>query len=99
MQGGWFIGNFSPAVLKTDQFEVAYKYHKKGDYWEIHYHAQAIEVNYLIKGKMQISGKTLHQGDIFLIEKNEVSDPIFFEDCELIVVKVPSVINDKIIVS
>ena len=34
-------------------------------------------------------------GDIFLIEPNEIADPRFLEDSEVVIVKVPSDINDK----
>lgn len=94
-KGGWFIGNFSPAVLKTKDFEVCYKKHKKGEAWPKHYHKQAKEINYLINGKMVIQDTLLIAGDIFIIAPKEVADPKFLTDCEVIVVKVPSVKKDK----
>jgi len=94
-KGGWFIGDFSPSVLKTKEFEVCYKQHQKGECWPKHLHKVATEINYLIKGKMMIQEKILQQGDVFVIEPNEIADPTFFEDCELIVVKTPSVTGDK----
>lgn len=95
MKGGWFVGNFEPTVHKTDKFEVCYKVHYKGEKWPTHYHKEAVEINYLIRGSMIIQGKTLAKGDIFTIEQNEIADPEFLEDCEIIVVKTPSVIGDK----
>ena len=44
---------------------------------------------------MCIQGKILEQGDIFMLYPWEVADPVFIEDCEVVVVKVPSVPNDK----
>lgn len=35
---GWFVGDFEPNVLKSDQVEVGVKSYKKGDYEERHYH-------------------------------------------------------------
>ena len=32
MIGGWFIGNFEPSLLKTNDCEVAVKRYNKGDY-------------------------------------------------------------------
>ena len=93
--GGWFIGDFEPAIYKTDQFEVCYKFHHKDEKWPIHYHKIATEVNYLIHGKMTIHGKVLEEGDIFTFDPGEVADPVFLTDCELIVVKFPSVPGDK----
>ena len=95
MIGGWFVGDFEPSALRTKDFEVCYKFHPKGEEWPTHYHKIATEINYLISGKMTIQGKTLQTGDIFILEPSEIADPCFLEDCELIVVKSPSVIGDK----
>jgi quercetin dioxygenase-like cupin family protein len=95
MTRGWFIGNFTPSVLMTSDFEVGYLCHKKGETWGTHYHKRAVEINYLIRGKMRIQGQLLTRGDIFTIFPYEIADPEFLEDCELIVVKLPSVIGDK----
>jgi hypothetical protein len=39
----------------------------------------------------------LNGGDIFFIDKNEIACPIFLEDCNIFVLKIPSVLLDKII--
>jgi quercetin dioxygenase-like cupin family protein len=95
MIGGWFIGDFVKSVIRTSDFEVAAKTHKKGEIWPRHTHKIATEINVLISGKMTIQGIELNAGDIFTIYPNEISDPIFLEDCFVIVVKIPSVIKDK----
>lgn len=95
MIGGWFIGDFSPSVLQTKEFEVCYKVHPKGEKWDTHFHKEATEINYLIEGKMKVCGDIILPGDIFVIDPFEVSAPEFLEDCKLIVVKIPSVIGDK----
>lgn len=92
---GWFIGNFEPTILKTPDFEVGYLRHAKGEQWDAHYHVHSIEYNYLIRGSMIIQGKLLKAGDLFVLDKGEVADPEFLEDCELICVKVPSIPSDK----
>ena len=38
MIGGWFIGNFTPSIIQTKDFEVAVKYYKENDYEQEHYH-------------------------------------------------------------
>jgi len=96
--GGWFCGGFEPSAYKTDDFEVCYKKHSKGEFWDKHYHAIATEINYLIRGKMTIQGKLLESGDCFVIHPKEIADPVFLDDCELIVIKTPSIIGDKYIV-
>ena len=95
MWRGWFIGDFDPAVLKTKDFEVALLKHKKGEVWPRHYHIIATEYNVLITGSMTICGEEILPGDIFVLEPNEIADPVFHEDCTLICVKTPSIIGDK----
>lgn len=92
---GWFIGNFEPSILKTDQFEVALLHHAKGELWPQHYHAIATEYNLLVSGKMKICGETIEAGDIFVLQPNEIADPEFLEDCQVLCVKQPSVKGDK----
>ena len=95
MKDGWFVGDFTPSSFKTQDFEVCYKQHHKGEEWDTHYHKKGTEINLLIEGKMTIQGKELNSGDIFVLEPYEVADPIFLEDCNLIVVKTPSIPGDK----
>ena len=92
---GWFVGNFEPSIYKTDQFEVGVLFHPKGEKWPKHFHKEAVEINVLISGKMVLNGEELTPGNIFLIEKNEIVEPEFLEDCTIICVKSPSVPGDK----
>lgn len=93
--GGWFIGDFEPAAYRTKDFEVALKRHHRGEKWPRHYHKVATEINYLMNGRMTIQGEEFRPGDVFIMEPGETADPEFLEDCELIVVKTPSVPGDK----
>jgi len=93
--GGWFVGDFEPAAYKTKDFEVCYKKHHKGESWPKHYHKLATEINYLLRGTMTVQDQTFNPGDVFVLEPGEVADPKFLEDCELIVIKTPSIKNDK----
>lgn len=95
MKGGWFVGGFKPAAYQTNDFEVSYKTHYKGEKYNSHYHTLVTEINYLIRGEMTIQNTLLQAGDIFTLYPYEIADPEFLTDCELIVVKVPSA-NDKI---
>jgi len=94
-KGGWFIGDFEPTVFKTSDFEVSYKLHHKGENWPKHHHKLSTEINFLIRGKMTINDILIEAGKIFIIDKNESVKPIFIENCELIVIKTPSIKNDK----
>ena len=98
MTRGWFIGDFEPSVLKTKEFEVGVLTHKKGEQWPKHYHKVATEVTLLLSGSMTICGQLIEAGTIFTIEPNEIADPVFHEDCTVLVIKTPSVIGDKYVV-
>lgn len=92
---GWFVGNFEPSCFNTKNFEVGLLNHKKGEYWPSHTHKVATEINLLIEGEMTIQNRKLLSGDVFILEPNEIADPIFLTDCKLVVIKTPSLPNDK----
>lgn len=92
---GWFIGNFEPSLIKTENFEVGLLTHKKGEVWPKHYHAIATEYNLLVSGSMIIKETRIAPGDIFILEPYEIADPEFLEDCTVLCVKVPSIPGDK----
>lgn len=92
---GWIIGNFDPSLLKTDKFEVGLLQHKAGEIWPKHYHKIGTEYNVLVNGKMIIQDKELNSGDVFVFTPGEIADPIFLEDCTVLVVKIPSIPGDK----
>ena len=89
------IGNFHPSILKTPEFEVGYLLHKKGEKWSKHHHSVATEYNLLIRGSMKVCGSKIMPGQIFIIEPNEIADPVFYEDCEVLCIKTPSIPKDK----
>lgn len=95
--GGWFIGNFEPSLLKTENFEVSIKLHPKGEKWDKHTHRVATEYNYVASGLVRIDGETYREGDIFVVPPHFVMDPEFLEDCTIVCIKTPSVKGDKYI--
>jgi quercetin dioxygenase-like cupin family protein len=95
MHRGWFIGNFEPSLHKTPDFEVGVLTHLKGEKWDAHYHKLGTEFNVLVKGSMKVCDTELTAGDTFVIEPYEIADPIFYEDCTIVCVKIPSNTNDK----
>lgn len=94
-KNGWFIGDFSPSLFKTKEFEIAVKYYKKGDSEPKHYHKKITEYNLITKGKIKICDKELSEGDIFVFQPNEIADGVILEDAILVVVKIPSDPTDK----
>jgi quercetin dioxygenase-like cupin family protein len=92
---GWFLGNFEPSLLKTNQFEISIQHYKKGEFVQPHTHKIATEYNVLISGSMTIQNIALQPNNIFILEPNEITNPVYHEECILLVVKVPCVENDK----
>lgn len=95
---GWFIGNFTPSILKTCDFEIAKLHHIKNEKWPFHYHVEADEYNILLKGKMILNGQPINEGTLFIIHKNEIACPFFLEDCQVLCIKAPSSPKDKFII-
>lgn len=96
--GGWFIGNFPNAAYQTKGLEVSYKVHKAGEQWDWHFHQHLDEINLLVRGSMTIRDTLLKAGDVFILERLEIANPEFHEDCEIVCVKVPNFTNDKVVV-
>lgn len=98
MTRGWFVGNFEPTVLKTNDVEVAIKRYNKGDYEERHFHKIATELTVIINGKVKMNNIEYHQGNIITILPGEDTDFECIEDnTQTVVVKCPGANNDKYI--
>jgi len=93
---GWFVGNFTPSILKTKNFEVAILNHFKGQKWPSHYHNEITEYNLLLEGKMIINNIEINKDEIFVLQPKEIARPVFLENCKILCIKVPSIIGDKI---
>lgn len=96
--GGWFIGNFEPSLDNRDDFEVSVKYYKAGDIEKRHLHKLAVEYTVIAKGRVRMNNEVIEEGTIVKIDKNESADFEVLEDTITLVVKTPSVKNDKFIV-
>ena len=92
---GWFIGNFDPSIIKTQDFEVGIMIHKKNDHWPTHFHKIITEYNIVLEGKIQFNDRTYEKGDIFIVPPYTVALCNFLEDCSILVIKTPSVPSDK----
>lgn len=97
MVGGWFVGGFSPAVLRTSEFEVAVKHYSQGDQEKSHHHKRAKEITVIVAGKARMRDQQYSKGDIILIQPGESTDFEALEDTITVVVKSPSVMDDKFI--
>ncbi len=95
MTGGWFVGDFSPSVVKTKECEVALKEYKAGDKENRHHHKEAIEVTLIARGTVEMNGNILEEGSIIQLDKGESTDFKSITDSITVVFKSPSVTNDK----
>lgn len=95
MIGGWFIGNFQPVVVGTDQFEVAIKHYKAGAKEARHLHKVAWEVTAIASGAVRMCGREFGPGSIVHLQPGESTDFEALEDTITVVVKSPSLLNDK----
>ena len=92
---GWFIGNFEPTLFNTDDFEIAIKRYKKGDYEESHTHKISTEYTIIVDGNVLMNGTNYRKDDIIIIEPNEYTDFECLTDTVTCVVKTPCSKNDK----
>lgn len=96
-KGGWFLGNFEPALIKTELFEVAVKKYKAGEKDPAHTHKIATELTYVAKGKCKFNNNIVESGTLVLLEPGEYNTFEAITDVELFVVKFPSLPEDKYI--
>lgn len=98
MVKGWFVGNFEPTLLRTNDVEVAVKEYKKGDYESSHYHKIATEITVILNGRVKMNGVEYGKGDVIVMEPGESTDFECLEDgTQNVVVKHPGANNDKYI--
>ena len=95
MKRGWFIGNFEPSLLKTNDCEVAVQRYIKGDREARHFHRIATEYTCIISGRVRMNGREYGAGDIIVMEPGEPTDFECLEDAVNVVVKIPGVNHDK----
>lgn len=95
MVKGWFVGDFEPTLIKTEDVEVAVKKYRAGDFEDIHYHKLATEITVIVSGRVRMNGKEYSEGDIIVIEPFEATDFLALEDTVNTVVKYPGAKDDK----
>jgi quercetin dioxygenase-like cupin family protein len=96
--GGWFIGDFSPSLLATSDFEVCLKHFKKGDFEPNHFQKRATEFTIVVSGLCRMGPITLSPGDILVLDPGEKSDFLAIEDSVVLGIKTPSLPEDKVLV-
>jgi mannose-6-phosphate isomerase-like protein (cupin superfamily) len=84
-----------PAAYSSKDVEVGILEHKKGEEWSAHVHKRGDEINVLISGYMRINNLDLVTGQVFVIPKGHLTKAVFYEDCKIVCVKLPSDTKDK----
>lgn len=95
--GGWLAGHFQPALIANDDVEVAIKIYRAGDREPSHYHAVATEYTVIASGRVRMNGREYVSGDIVQIDPGQSTDFEALEPTTTVVLKTPSVPNDKFI--
>lgn len=95
MTKGWFVGDFTPVALRTPACEVAIKSYAAGDREDMHVHRVATEITAIVSGRVRMMGAEWTAGDILTIEPGEGTDFLALTDVVTVVVKTPSVPDDK----
>ena len=95
---GWLVGNFSPAIIKTEDIEFAIKKYTAGDKENKHVHKIAKEITIAISGKYIMNKQILSEGDILELEPGEPGEFECIEEGYTAVIKTPSLTNDKYII-
>jgi hypothetical protein len=96
--GGWFIGNFEPTIVPSNDVEICIKRYNAGDRDQRHLHKVADEITMIIEGTVEMNNKKFTKNDIIWIEKGEASEFVALTDVVLCAVKLPCVKGDKYIV-
>jgi quercetin dioxygenase-like cupin family protein len=95
MKGGWFVGQFAPTAFRTSDAEVAVKSYPAGASEGRHHHKVAVELTVVISGRVRMFDREFSTGDIVRVEPGESTGFEAVTDATTVVVKQPSVLNDK----
>ncbi len=95
--GGWFVGNFSPAIIQSKDVEVCIKDFVAGATEPRHFQISSVEVTVVVRGRCRMGECILSAGSALVVQPGEVLDFEALEDCTVIAVKSPSLPGDKVI--
>ncbi len=96
-KNGWLLGNFSPAVIQTTDFEVCVKTFRFGDREISHYQVIATEITVVLSGKVRMGEILLAEDEILVVEPGEIVDFEALTDCKVLGIKFPSLPEDKVL--
>ena len=97
----WVVGDFSPSVIRTKDFEVAVFRIPSGTRTEPHHHEKIIETNLIIQGSCNLTcdgiKHKLKEGDIFTFPPSVISRCKYTSDTILLCIKTPQIPSDKVL--
>ena len=96
-KNGWIVGNFTPAIAQTKDFEICVKKFQSGDKEQMHHQIIATELTVVLSGRCALGGVLLLEGDCLLIEPGESASFEALEDSTVLGVKWPSLPDDKVV--
>ena len=94
---GWIVGDFSPSIIRTKDFEFMVRSYNAGDTEAKHVHKVADEITVVIDGVFLMNGSKITAGDIIHLSPGDSTDFKCLERGSTAVIKTPSVIGDKYI--
>jgi len=97
MIGGWFIGDFHPAIAQSKEFEVTVRKYVTGDREQKHFQVLATEITVIVEGRARMGDQFLEANDIILLGPKESYDFEALSDVTVVAVKFPSIPNDKVL--
>lgn len=95
MTRGWFVGNFTPTLLTSEQLEVAVQHFAAGTEEAEHHHRLATEITVIVSGRAVMCGRELIAGDIMVLPPGTATSFRAIEDTVTTVVKSPCALGDK----
>jgi len=94
MKLGYFLGNFSPAIYKSEHVEMAIKKYRFGNYDGGYYRKFDTEIFLILSGKIEFNGNILAKGDMVKYDPGEVKHLFPLEDSECLVIRFPGTKKD-----
>lgn len=95
--GGWLVGHFDPTLVSNHDVEVAVKQYPAGASEPRHHHKIATEYTVIASGRVRMNGRQYIAGEIVQIDPGVSTDFQALEETTTVVIKTPSVPNDKYI--
>ncbi len=94
-KNGWFVGDFSPTALRTNQFELAMKRYEAGDTEPAHVHHIATEITLVTSGRVRMNETEYAAGEFAIVLPGEIVAFTALEASTTVVLKTPSAPGDK----